>query len=88
LINIIMFVQAMNFLVALLLLLMLEGNVFWWVVMTEIFAFFWVVKRNWFPGNYKANMLIWHPSKDFSREWKGGSDVCFPIDGQKSWVDA
>jgi len=33
-------------------------------------------------------MLICHPSKDFSREWKGGSDVCFAIDGQKSQVDA
>jgi hypothetical protein len=30
LINIIMFVQAMNFLATLLLLLMLEENAFWW----------------------------------------------------------
>ncbi len=63
---------------------MLSGE----LVMIEVSAFLWVVKWNWFPGNYKASMLICHPSKDFSRESKGGNDICFPVNGQKSWVDA
>jgi hypothetical protein len=58
------------------------------LVMTEVSTFLCVVKRNWFPSNYKASMLICHPSKDFSKEWKCGNDICFPVDGQKSWVDA
>jgi hypothetical protein len=57
-------------------------------MMAEVSAFLWIMKKNWFPSNYKVSMIICHPSKDFSKEWNGGNDICFPVDGQKSWVDA